>query len=90
MRWNGIEDAHSDNDPREQQGQGRAERKTSPLHSRNRTLARSESKYPEVSRLIGFHWALPCARNLRPTTVRSVLASPRSRDVQLSYYLRRR
>lgn len=49
MRWNGIEDAHSDNDPREQQGQGRAERKTSPRHSRNRTLARSESKYPEVS-----------------------------------------
>lgn len=49
MRWNGIEDPHSDNDPREQQGQGRAERKTSPRHSRNRTLARSESKYPDVS-----------------------------------------
>jgi len=43
MRWNGIEDATSDNDPREQQGQGRAEPKTSLRHSRNRTLARSEA-----------------------------------------------
>ena len=27
LRWNGIEDAHGDNDPREQQGQGRPKRK---------------------------------------------------------------
>ena len=52
MSWNGIEDAHSDNDPREQQGQGRPKRKISPRHSRNRNLAGSESEYPEVSRYI--------------------------------------
>jgi hypothetical protein len=51
MRWNGIEDAPSDNDPQEQQGQGRAEPKTSPRHSRNRTLARSEASIPRCPSL---------------------------------------
>ena len=38
VSWNDIEDAHSDNDPREQQGQGRPKPKTSPRHSRNSDL----------------------------------------------------